>query len=43
MDIPSNLNSKSRIIVPPHKFAEFSERNEEFKLKAQLVIKNLQE
>ena len=43
MDFSSEINSKLKLIVPPHKFAEFSELIDEFEVESRLVIKNLQE
>lgn len=43
MDLPNAINSNARLVVPPHKFGEFSELNEKFEMNSRLVIENLQE
>lgn len=37
------VGTETQLVVPPHKFGEFSELNERFTLSAQLITGNLQE
>jgi Carboxypeptidase activation peptide len=43
MEFPRAKNSIAKVIVPPHKFADFSELIDKFGIKSSLAIKNLQE
>lgn len=42
-DFPGEKGMKASLVVPPHKFGEFSELTEKFQLKTRQMIKNLQE
>lgn len=43
MEFSSGLKKNVELIVPPHKFGEFSELIKKFNLKNRLIVKNLQE
>jgi hypothetical protein len=40
---PSTLYNAEQLIVPPHKFGEWSELMEKFSINAKLITENLQE
>jgi Carboxypeptidase activation peptide len=42
-EFPGEVGKNAELVVPPHKFGEFSEITEKFQLKSRLMIKNLQE
>ncbi|XP_058126454.1 zinc carboxypeptidase A 1-like [Anopheles coustani] len=39
---PVHINTTVKLVVPPHKVAEFAELNEKFSLKAEVAFENLQ-
>jgi Carboxypeptidase activation peptide len=43
LEFPGETGKKADLIVPPHKFGEFSEIVDKFELKSRMTIKNLQE
>lgn len=38
-----NVGSHVEVVVPPHKFADFADITEAFKLRTELLINDLQE
>ncbi|XP_070500161.1 zinc carboxypeptidase-like [Chironomus tepperi] len=43
IEFPGTIDKDAQIIVPPHKFGEFSEVLQKFQIKSRLMITNLQE
>ncbi|KAL7038516.1 hypothetical protein ACKWTF_009593 [Chironomus riparius] len=43
IEYPGTVNKDVQLIVPPHKFADFSELVHKFQIKSRLIITNLQE